>query len=69
VNGIQILLIGGAIVLLLIAFAQPADRPLPNFVWGLMGAGLIMLAILPVALLLVILGLAFFVMFRGLRRY
>jgi len=68
VNAVHIFLFGAAAVLILIAFIQPSDRPLPNFVWGLAGAALIVVAILPAALLLAILGLALFVMFRGFRR-
>jgi hypothetical protein len=68
-NGAQLFLVGAAVMLFVIAFTQPPDRPVPNFVWAVIGVTLIVVVMLPTALLLAILGLAFFVMFRSLRRY
>jgi len=69
VSSIQFLLLGAAAMLFLIALAQPRDRPVANFAWAVIGAILILVSILPAALLLAILVLACFAMFRGFRRH
>lgn len=61
-------LLGGAALSLLIAFAEPRERPAPKVAWTGLGIALIVIAMVPAALLLVILGLAFFLMLRTFRR-
>jgi hypothetical protein len=68
VNVVPFFLLGGAALALLIAFAEPRERPAPKVAWTALGIALIVIAMFPAALLLVILGLAFVVMLRTLRR-